>query len=325
MFDLLVRPRRMRQSSAFRELVRETVLSPKDFIYPMFAVPGTGVREEISTLPGIYHMSPDEAVKEAKRAWDLGIPAIMLFGLPSYKDEVASSAWDDQEPVQEAIRQIKKALPELLVSTDVCLCQYSSIGQCGIVDSCGCVDNDGTVENLVKVALSHAKAGADMVAPSDMMDGRVGAMRSALDEAGYKNTAILAYSAKYNSAYYGPFRAAADSAPQHGDRSTYQMDPANSREALLEVELDIQEGADMVLVKPALAYLDIIKSVKDISPVPVAASNVSGEYAMLKFSAKAGLVDEKRIILETLTGIKRAGADIIISYHALEAAAWLNE
>ena len=325
MFDLLVRPRRMRQSSAFRELVRETVLSPKDFIYPMFAVPGTGVREEISTLPGIYHMSPDEAVKEAKRAWDLGIPAIMLFGLPSYKDEIASSAWDDQEPVQEAIRQIKKALPELLVSTDVCLCQYSSIGQCGIVDSCGCVDNDGTVENLVKVALSHAKAGADMVAPSDMMDGRVGAMRSALDEAGYKNTAILAYSAKYNSAYYGPFRAAADSAPQHGDRSTYQMDPANSREALLEVELDIQEGADMVMVKPALAYLDIIKSVKDISPVPVAAYNVSGEYAMLKFSAKAGLVDEKRIILETLTGIKRAGADIIISYHALEAAAWLNE
>ena len=325
MFDLLVRPRRMRQSSAFRELVRETVLSPKDFIYPMFAVPGTGVREEISTLPGIYHMSPDEAVKEAERAWDLGIPAIMLFGLPSYKDEIASSAWDDQEPVQEAIRQIKKALPELLVSTDVCLCQYSSIGQCGIVDSCGCVDNDGTVENLVKVALSHAKAGADMVAPSDMMDGRVGAMRSALDEAGYKNTAILAYSAKYNSAYYGPFRAAADSAPQHGDRSTYQMDPANSREALLEVELDIQEGADMVMVKPALAYLDIIKSVKDISPVPVAAYNVSGEYAMLKFSAKAGLVDEKRIILETLTGIKRAGADIIISYHALEAAAWLNE
>lgn len=325
MFDLLVRPRRMRQSSAFRELVRETVLSPKDFIYPMFAVPGTGIREEISTLPGIYHMSPDEVVKEAKKAWDLGIPGIMLFGLPSYKDEIASSAWDDKEPVQEATRRIKEALPELLVSTDVCLCQYSSIGQCGIVDSCGCVDNDGTVENLVKVALSHAKAGADMVAPSDMMDGRVGAMRSALDEAGYKNTAILAYSAKYNSAYYGPFRAAADSAPQHGDRSTYQMDPANSREALLEVELDIQEGADMVMVKPALAYLDIIKSVKDISPVPVAAYNVSGEYAMLKFSARAGLVDEKRIILETLTGIKRAGADIIISYHALEAAAWLNE
>lgn len=325
MFDLLVRPRRLRQSSAFRELVRETMLSPKDFIYPMFVVPGTGIREEISTLPGIYHMSPDEAVKEAKKAWNLGIPGIMLFGLPSYKDEIASSAWDDKEPVQEAVRQIKKALPELLVSTDVCLCQYSSIGQCGIVDSCGCVDNDGTVENLVKVALSHAKAGADMVAPSDMMDGRVGAMRSALDEAGYKNTAILAYSAKYNSAYYGPFRAAADSAPQHGDRSTYQMDPANSREALLEVELDIQEGADMVMVKPALAYLDIIKSVKEISPVPVAAYNVSGEYAMLKFSAKAGLVDEKRIILETLTGIKRAGADIIISYHALEAATWLKE
>lgn len=325
MLNLQMRPRRLRSSAAMRDLVRETVLSPHDFIYPMFVIPGSNKREAISTLPGIDHISADEAVKEAQKAWDLGVKAIMIFGLPSYKDEEGSSAWDPKEPTQTAIRMIKEALPEMLVTTDVCLCQYTSTGQCGVLDACEHILNDATVENLVKVALSHVEAGADIVAPSDMMDGRIAAMRAGMDAAGYADQGILAYSAKYNSAYYGPFRAAADSAPKSGDRSTYQMDPANAREALREVELDIQEGADMVMVKPALAYLDIIRQTKEISPVPVAAYNVSGEYALIKFAAQAGLVDEKRTILETLTAIKRAGADIIITYHALEAAAWLQE
>ena len=308
-----------------RELVRETVLLPSDFIYPIFVIPGEKKRQGIETLPGIDHVSADEALIEAKKAWNLGIRGIMLFGLPSYKDEVGSSAWDPNEPVQVATRMIKAELPQLVVSTDVCFCQYSSLGQCGVVNDEGAIHNDLTVRNLVKVALSHVEAGADIVAPSDMMDGRIGAMRAGLDEAGFADRSILSYSVKYNSAYYGPFRAAADSAPHTGDRSTYQMDPANSREALREVMLDLDEGADMVMVKPALAYLDIIRQTKEISTVPVAAYNVSGEYAMIKFSAQAGLIDEKRTILETLTSIKRAGADIIITYHALEAAGWLQE
>ena len=325
MLDLVIRPRRLRSSKAMRELVRETVLRPSDFIYPIFVIPGEKKRVGIETLPGIDHVSADEALVEAKKAWSLGIRGIMLFGLPSYKDEVGSSAWDPNEPVQVATRMIKAELPQLVVSTDVCFCQYSSLGQCGVVNDEGAIHNDLTVRNLVKVALSHVEAGADIVAPSDMMDGRIGAMRAGLDEAGFADRSILSYSVKYNSAYYGPFRAAADSAPHTGDRSTYQMDPANSREALREVMLDLDEGADMVMVKPALAYLDIIRQTKEISTVPVAAYNVSGEYAMIKFSAQAGLIDEKRTILETLTSIKRAGADIIINYHALEAAGWLQE
>ncbi len=325
MLDLVIRPRRLRSSKAMRELVRETVLRPSDFIYPIFVIPAEKKRVGIETLPGIDHVSADEALVEAKKAWSLGIRGIMLFGLPSYKDEVGSSAWDPNEPVQVATRMIKAELPQLVVSTDVCFCQYSSLGQCGVVNDEGAIHNDLTVRNLVKVALSHVEAGADIVAPSDMMDGRIGAMRAGLDEAGFADRSILSYSVKYNSAYYGPFRAAADSAPHTGDRSTYQMDPANSREALREVMLDLDEGADMVMVKPALAYLDIIRQTKEISTVPVAAYNVSGEYAMIKFSAQAGLIDEKRTILETLTSIKRAGADIIITYHALEAAGWLQE
>lgn len=325
MLDLPIRPRRLRSSGAIRDLVRETILSPKDFIYPIFVIPGEGKREPISTLPGIDHVSVDEAVKEAQKAWDLGIKAIMLFGLPSYKDDQGSSAWDENEPVQLALQKIREALPDMVLTTDVCLCQYTSTGQCGVMNGQGDIINDETVENLVKVAVSHAAAGADIVSPSDMMDGRIGAMRAALDKFGYSDRGILAYSAKYNSAYYGPFRAAADSTPQCGDRSTYQMDPANRREALLEVKLDLEEGADMVMVKPALAYLDVVYQVKQISPVPVVAYNVSGEYAMIKFSAKEGLIDEKRTILETLTAMKRAGADIIITYHAIEAAQWLSE
>lgn len=325
MLDLPIRPRRLRRNGAIRDLVRETILNPKDFIYPIFVIPGASKREPISSLPGIDHVSVDEAVKEAKKAWALGIKAVMLFGLPSYKNEQGSSAWDENEPVQQALQKIRATLPDMVLMTDVCLCQYTSTGQCGVLNDHGDISNDETVENLVKVAISHVVAGADIVAPSDMMDGRIGAMRAALDQSGYSDRGILAYSAKYNSAYYGPFRAAADSAPQCGDRSTYQMDPANCREALREVQLDLEEGADMVMVKPALAYLDIVYQVKEMAPVPVVAYNVSGEYAMIKFSAKEGLIDEKRTILETLTAMKRAGADIIITYHALEAAQWLSE
>lgn len=325
MLNLAIRPRRLRSSGAIRDLVRETILNPKDFIYPIFVIPGEGKREPISSMPGIDHVSVDEAVKEAQKAWNLGIKAIMLFGLPSYKDEQGSSAWDENEPVQQALQKIREALPDMVLTTDVCLCQYTSTGQCGVMNKRGDIINDETVENLVKVAVSHAAAGADIVSPSDMMDGRIGAMRAALDKFGYSDRGILAYSAKYNSAYYGPFRSAADSTPQCGDRSTYQMDPANHREALREVKLDLEEGADMVMVKPALAYLDVLYQVKQMSPVPVVAYNVSGEYAMIKFSAKEGLIDEKRTILETLTSMKRAGADIIITYHAIEAAQWLSE
>lgn len=319
----VVRPRRLRTSAGIRNMVRETALAVDDFVYPLFVVPGKEIRREIPSLPGNYHLSPDMAIAAAGEAYALGVPAVLVFGLPEYKDERGSSAWDPESPVQQAVRRIKSALPELVVITDVCLCQYTSHGHCGCLRS-GRIDNDASLEFLAQTALSHAAAGADVVAPSDMMDGRVKAIREALDANGHCEVAIMAYSAKYASAYYGPFREAADSAPQFGDRRTYQMDPANAREALREVEQDIAEGADIVMVKPALAYLDIVRRVRERFDLPVAAYNVSGEYAMVKAAAAAGWIDERRVVLETLTGIKRAGADIIITYHALEAARWLR-
>mgnify|MGYP002516118591 FL=1 len=319
-----LRPRRMRISEGVRSLVRETSLSVKDFVYPIFVVPGEKVKEEISSLPGCYHLSVDEALKVVEEVVSLGIPSVEVFGLPAYKDEIGSSAWDMTSPVQQAIRAIKEKFPELVIIGDVCLCQYTSHGHCGQL--CGqYVDNDETLKLLAKVAVSQAKAGADMVAPSDMMDGRVAAIRQALDESGYQNVSIMSYAVKYASAYYGPFRDAAHSTPQFGDRRSYQMDPANSREALKEVELDTAEGADIIMIKPALSYLDIVRQVRDTTHLPVAVYNVSGEYAMVKAAAVNGWIDEKRIVLETLLSMKRAGADMIITYHALDAARWLAE
>lgn len=322
--SLLYRPRRLRSSQGLRNLVCETKVSAKDFIYPLFVVPGENVRHEIPTLPGIYHLSVDQAVEEARRAYELKIPGVIIFGLPEYKDETGSSAWDMTSPVQRAVTAVKRELPDLVVMTDVCLCEYTTSGHCGMIKG-DKIDNDSTLELLAKVALSHAKAGADVVAPSDMMDGHIAAIRSKLDENGYSDVTIMGYSAKYASAYYGPFREAADSAPQFGDRKTYQMDPANGREALREVELDIAEGADIIMVKPALAYLDVVREVRNRFDLPLAVYNVSGEYAMIKAAAQRGWIEERRIILETLVGMKRAGADIIITYHALEAAKWLAE
>lgn len=319
-----LRPRRMRISEGVRALVRETHLSASDFIYPIFVVPGEAVKEEISSLPGCYHLSVDEAVKAAREAYALGIPSVEVFGLPAYKDEIGSGAWDMTSPVQRAIRAIKAELPELVVIGDVCLCQYTSHGHCGKVEG-QCVDNDATLPLLAKTAVSQARAGADIVAPSDMMDGRVAAIRQALDEAGFTQVSVMSYAVKYASAYYGPFREAVDSTPQFGDRRAYQMDPANAREALKELALDEAEGADMIIVKPAMAYLDIVRQVRDATHLPVAAYNVSGEYAMVKAAAKNGWIDERRIVLETLTGMKRAGADMIITYHALDAARWLAQ
>ena len=324
MADLLQRPRRLRVSRGVRNMVRETRLTADNFIFPLFVVPGEKIKSEIEPLPGSYHYSVDMVIDAAKEAYDLGIPAVLVFGLPEYKDAKGSSAWDDNSPVQRAVRAIKAALPELVVITDVCLCEYTDHGHCGVLHG-ETVDNDETLPLLVRSAVSHARAGADMVAPSDMMDGRVGAIRQGLDEAGYSNVSIMAYSAKFSSAYYGPFRVAADSAPQCGDRKGYQMDPANGREALKEVELDLEEGADIVMVKPALAYLDIVNQVKNSVLVPVAAYNVSGEYAMVKAAAQNGWIDEKKTVLETLLSMKRAGADMIITYHALDAARWLAE
>ncbi|MDR3566265.1 MAG: porphobilinogen synthase [Negativicutes bacterium] len=319
----LVRPRRLRASARIRTMVRETLITPADFVYPLFIVPGQKVKNEIAPMPGVYHLSADMAVEAAREVYDLGIPAVLVFGLPEYKDERGSSAWDPASPVQQAISRIKAALPELIVISDVCLCEYTNHGHCGLIKN-GQVDNDSSLDLLADTALSHVVAGADMVAPSDMMDGRVLAIRRKLDENGCHQASIMAYSAKYASAYYGPFREAADSAPQFGDRRGYQMDPANGREALREVALDVGEGADIIMVKPALAYLDIIRQVRDSVDLPVAAYNVSGEYAMVKAAAANGWVEEQRIVLETLTGIKRAGADIIITYHALDAVRWLN-
>ena len=319
-----LRPRRLRLNSAIRDMVRENSLSVKDLIYPIFVVAGENVKEEVSSMPNVYHLSVDNAVKVAKEVYELGIPAIEVFGLPEYKDEIGSSAWDLNSPVQRAMRAIKEAVPNLVIVGDVCLCQYTTHGHCGQL--CGHeVDNDATLKLLAKVAVSQAQSGADIIAPSDMMDGRIAVIREALDEAGFKNVAIMSYTIKYASGYYGPFRDAADSAPQFGDRRAYQMDPANSREAMKELELDLAEGADYIMVKPALSYLDIVRQVRDRIDRPVAVYNVSGEYAMVKAAAQNGWIDEKRIVLETLLSMKRAGADIIITYHAIDVAKWLKE
>ena len=324
MFHPYLRPRRLRASEGLRAMVRETVLQVEDLVYPLFLVPGEKVKKEIPSLPGQYHLSVDQAVLLAQEAWKLGIRSVLLFGLPSYKDEQGSSAWDLQQPVQQAMKAIKKALPEMVVIGDVCLCEYTSHGHCGLLAG-ETVDNDPTLALLAKVAVSQAQAGADIVAPSDMMDGRVQALREALDDAGFAQVSIMSYAVKYASAYYGPFRDAADSAPQFGDRRSYQMDPANAREALREAALDAEEGADFLMVKPALAYLDIVRQVKDTYLLPLATYNVSGEYAMVKAAAQQGWIDEKKIVLETLVSMKRAGADIIITYHAMDAAKWLQE
>ena len=313
------RLRRLRHSEAMRALVRETRLSPEMFVLPLFVCEGEGVRREVASMPGVCNLSVDEAVKEAEDAKRDGVGSVLLFGLPDHKDDIGSAAYDPEAPVQSAVRAIKRALPDVLVMTDVCLCEYTDHGHCGIIIDEE-IANDPTVDQLVRTAVSHAAAGADVVAPSDMMDGRVGAIRHALDERGFDHTAIMAYAAKYCSAFYGPFRDAAGSAPKFGDRRTHQMDPANGAEALREVEQDIAEGADIVLVKPAVAYLDVIARVKDAFDFPTAAYHVSGEYAMLKAAARNGWIDERRAMLETLTSIRRAGADIIITYYAREAA-----
>ena len=318
------RLRRTRRTGGLRGLVRETELSPEDFVYPIFVTVGEDVRNPVASMPGVFQLSINHALEEARRAHDLGIPGVLLFGIPEEKDEAASGAYDPEGVVQLATKAIKDALPELLVVTDVCLCEYTSHGHCGIVDrEKGEVLNDLSLELLARTATTQAEAGADMVAPSDMMDGRVAALRSELDREGFENVPIMAYSAKYASAFYGPFREAAGSAPRFGDRRGYQMDPSNAREALREVALDIEEGADIVMVKPALPYLDVIRRVRDATDLPVAAYNVSGEYSMLKAAVQNGWLDEERAVLEALTGIKRAGAEIIISYHAPDAARWL--
>lgn len=317
-----LRLRRLRRNEALRALVRETKVEVGDLVYPLFVVEGSKIKQKISSMPGLYRLSNDLLPKEVEEIARLGIPAIILFGIPQKKDEVGSSAYHPKGVIQQAIRAIKKTTPELLVITDVCLCEYTSHGHCGVVVD-GYVDNDKTLGLLAKTALSHAEAGADMVAPSDMMDGRVKAIRQALDGNGFQDIPILAYAAKYVSYFYGPFREAAESAPQFGDRRFYQMDPHNWREALREVEQDIVEGADIVMVKPALPYLDVIRKVRDTFNHPLAAYSVSGEYAMVKAAAKQGWLDEKGLVLEMLTAIKRAGADIIITYYAKEAASWL--
>jgi porphobilinogen synthase len=317
--DLQRRPRRLRRTAAIRALVRETRLAPDNFLYPLFVVPGEAQRREVPSMPGVYQLSVDEAIGEAAAAKAEGISGVLLFGLPDSKDDVGSTAFDPEAPVQTAVRALKREVPDLLVVTDVCLCEYTSHGHCGILVDDE-ISNDATVEQLARAALSHAAAGADIVAPSDMMDGRVGRIREALDGGGFTGTAIMSYAAKYCSAFYGPFRDAADSAPAFGDRRSHQMDPANVEEALREVALDIDEGADIVMVKPALTYLDVIARVKDEFGLPTAAYHVSGEYAMLKAAAARGWIDEPRAMMETLTSIRRAGADIIITYYAREAA-----
>jgi porphobilinogen synthase len=321
--DLTRRGRRLRRSPAIRSLVRETRLSPENFIYPLFVCEGSGVRREVTSMPGVFNLSVEEAVKESMAAKADGVPGVLLFGLPAYKDELGSAAYDAQAPVQAAVRAIKQADPDIVVITDVCLCEYTSHGHCGVVVN-GEITNDESVALLVRTAVSHAEAGADIVAPSDMMDGRIGAIRHALDERGFQDVAIMSYAAKYCSAFYGPFRDAADSAPKFGDRRTHQMDPANSEEALREVAEDIEEGADIVMVKPALPYLDVIARVKAEFGYPTAAYNVSGEYSMLKAAAAQGWIDGPRAMMEMLTGIRRAGADIIITYFAREAARMLR-
>jgi porphobilinogen synthase len=318
------RLRRLRRTAALRDLVRETRLAAADLVLPLFVESGLDGRRPIAAMPGVERLSISEAVREAGEAEALGLPAVLLFGIPAEKDAEGSGAWDDEGVVQLATRAIKDAHPGLLVMTDVCLCEYTDHGHCGLLDAEGAVENDASIELLARTAVSHARAGADLVAPSDMMDGRVGAIRAALDEEGFGRTPIVAYSAKFASAFYGPFREAADSAPQQGDRRGYQMDPANALEAEREAELDAAEGADVVMVKPALPYLDVIRRVKERTRLPVAAYNVSGEYAMIKAAAAAGLLDERAAVLEALTGIRRAGADIVITYHAKDVARWLQ-
>jgi porphobilinogen synthase len=317
------RPRRLRRSEALRGLVRETRLTTAGLVYPMFACPGTKVHTEVTSMPGIYQQSADQIVEECREVVNLGISAVILFGLPAHKDELGSEAYDANGAVQRSIEAIRKAKLDLLVITDVCLCEYTSHGHCGVIKGEE-VLNDPSVAILADAALSHARAGADIVAPSDMMDGRVGAIREKLDANGFEKVAILSYAAKYCSAFYGPFREAAQSSPQFGDRRSYQMDPANAREALREVALDLQEGADIIMVKPAMPYLDVIRRVRDKFDVPVAAYNVSGEYAMVKAAVQRGWLDEKRVVLEILTGIQRAGADMILTYHAKDVARWLK-
>ena len=315
----VTRLRRLRRNSALREMFRETHLHKSDFIYPLFVVEGDGVKSEISSMPGQFQMSVDNVVRECEELQRLGLNSILLFGIPAEKDEVGSGAYDENGIIQKALRAVKKEFPEMVAITDVCLCEYTSHGHCGVIEN-GDVQNDATLDLLVKEALSHARAGADIIAPSDMMDGRVGAIRNALDENGFADTPVMAYSAKYSSAFYGPFREAAESAPQFGDRKSYQMDPPNSDEAMREIALDIQEGADIVMVKPALSYLDIIRRAKNEFNLPTAAYNVSGEYSMIKAAVTNGWLDGERVMLEVLTSIKRAGADVIITYFAKEAA-----
>jgi porphobilinogen synthase len=321
---MIKRPRRLRRTPAIRDMVRETCLSVRDFIAPLFVAHGKGLKEPISAMPGQYHFSVDTLLEEAGSLWSLGVPSVILFGLPDVKDATGSRSWADDGIVQQAVSALKSRLPDMVVITDVCLCEYTDHGHCGIIKG-GQVDNDATLELLARQAVSHAAAGADFVAPSDMMDGRVRALREALDAADFTDTGILSYAVKYASAFYGPFREAADSAPQFGDRTGYQMDPANAVEAIREVELDLEEGADIVMVKPAMPYLDVICRVREISPVPVAAYNVSGEYAMVRAAAMNGWIDGPRVIMEMLTGIKRAGADLILTYFAKEAAGILLE
>lgn len=321
------RPRRLRSHPQLRRMVRETVLTTSDLVYPLFAVPGEGVAKEVRSMPGVFQLSVDKIVEEAKEVYDLGIPAIILFGIPADKDTDATGAWHDHGIVQKAAAAVKQAVPDLIVIADTCLCEYTTHGHCGYLqvgDLSGRVLNDPTLELLKKTAVSQAQAGADIIAPSGMMDGFVQAVRAGLDAAGFEDTPIMSYAAKYASAYYGPFRDAADSAPQFGDRRTYQMDPGNGREAIKEIALDIAEGADMLMVKPALAYMDIIWRVKEATNLPVAAYNVSGEYAMVKAAALNDWIDEQRVVMETLTGFKRAGADMILTYHAKDAARWLG-
>jgi porphobilinogen synthase len=313
------RPRRLRRTPALRRMVRETALAPDNFIYPLFVCPGKGVRREVPSLPGQFHFSVDEVVREAEEVAKLGIPSVILFGLPEKKDDVGSEAWHPEGVVQRALKAIKKAVPELVLAVDACFCEYTTHGHCGVVVE-GDIDNDATLDNLGRAALSYARAGADLVAPSGMMDGFVGFLRESLDEENFEQVGLLAYSAKFASGYYGPFRTAVDSTPAFGDRAGYQMDPANVREAMREIALDVEEGADIVMVKPALAYLDVIAEARGEFDVPIAAYNVSGEYAMLKAAAEKGWIDYDRVMMETLTSIRRAGADLILTYHAKEAA-----
>ena len=319
-----IRLRRLRRTATLRALVRETHVDVTDLVYPMFIAEGKGIKQEISSMPDVFRFSPDRLAKEVAEIAGLGIPAVLLFGIPENKDETGSSALHSKGVIQQAIRVIKKTAPELLVITDVCLCEYTSHGHCGVIVD-GQVDNDRTLPLLAKMSLSHAEAGADIIAPSDMMDGRVKTIRMALDETGFQHIPILAYTAKYASAFYGPFREAADSTPQFGNRLGYQVDPANAREALREAEQDIAEGADIIMVKPALAYLDVIRQIRNSYNIPLAAYNVSGEYAMVKAAAQRGWLDEKRAVMETLTAIKRAGADIILTYHARDVGRWRQE